>query len=365
MRTQVSIELPNAQETSLSFAAAEVPKTANISNPTKIFSVDEYGARGFQLSEKKSEVVSTLDGKYLLYSDLGFSGYVSSALSDAQGNFQQDVSFSFRLSYERPAYLFIVFDPVAKEFATAFSLQYGSTKLSITNNTSTVYIVDTAALKLPMNNNSSKITVSIQKWSSAYKSAKLFQIFPALIMSFTGKDLKSFTCSENATNTQLSISPGVIEQYADITVYDREGLLRKLAALGLLVEDMKVEIVACEDNCTALGSYTVSNWNVDTTSASIKIECRDQTSKLSKVNIPGAAIQDRTLHNMLTYVFNCLGNVAWGYFDAATQIYCRNIYTPNSWSYAAPADKVLAKLCTLGMLRIYYWINKYVVMRCY
>ena len=367
MRTQVAIKINESVGTSFDFRELTPPEVINLSKPLELFNNKNPGARGFQLSASKNAPVSDLSGDYGYFASTGYSGYISKALSNSSGAFVPALSINFYIESKSPKYLYIVFDPVAAEYATHFSVAVGSKSVWVGNNESASCRVDLSELNLQTHSESVLCTLTIHNWSRANASVKITSISSAYFGVFTGKDLKSFTCSENTHDEQLNRAPGVIAQYADVSIYDRHGILHELANEGTLLSEAEITIEAIDHKgaSTTLGSYRASTWDVQATSSVVSVECTDITDTLEDLHITQQPIVDRTLHDMLELLFQNVRNASWVYYDKDTEKYCKSIMTPNNWFRSGSLHSLLNKICSLGMLRIYWYINTYVVVRCW
>jgi hypothetical protein len=175
--------------------------------------------------------------------------------------------------------------------------------------------------------------------------------------------IEDIRCSENLTNSSIDIEPGICEQYAEITLYDRDGDIHDRASSGTLAKKQKVEILI-EDG-ESIGTYFTTEWNVPGESSSITITCSDPSTTFGDIQIESAGIKTRTVDDLLTLTFEQIKSVVWQYIDTDTQAYCESIRVPNSWYYASSAKSTLNKICSLGMLRIYWYIDRFIVARCY
>lgn len=366
MRTQVTIKFKENTGTSLEFRDLELPSASNVSKVKSILNNTSRGARGFQLSKRRGEPVSTLDGSYGYFASDGYAGYLSSEICGATGSFSTALELDFYVAGNRPDYLYVVFDTVAQEYATRFMLRSPSVTLSVSNNTSVICRLPVRSLNMPTTGEGIVMTLVINKWSKPYKSAKVTLISKNFVGVFVGSDLKSVACSENTLDEQMSLSPGIIAQYADISLYDRQGFIHRLAEEGALLQEADVAVEAVDDDGTthALGTYLVSTWDVPATSSTVSVDCTDVTATLERLDVPQQPVEDRTLHDMLTLLFQYIRNASWMYYDDETEKYCKRIMTPDSWFKAESVYVLLNKICSLGMLRIYWQVNTYVVARC-
>ena len=366
MYPKVTIQLQKDSGTTFQVTDEDIDEMSmsNVSNPSRVFSAKTSGFQGFQLSENSSAPVSPMTGQYKLYSEDGYNGYVSSSISSADGTFTTSCRFYFHIGGNIPDKIFIIFDVDAQEWASTFKvISSGNVSYTVRNVENPLCVIPTAELNLTQGDENNAIILNITHWNKAYKSAKISRIFTTFVGEFTGKNLIGFSCSENTLTAQLSIEPGIIEQFADIDIYDRDNLIHIMALNNALHENTNVNItIINEGKETSLGSYLTSEWDVNMDSQKVSVNCKDFTSTLDKINIPRQPIKDRNVDEMLSIAFSFI-NVPWDYIDSDTREYCEKIITPNSWFHASTAYDFLRKVCILGMLRIYWRIDKYIVAR--
>lgn len=90
-------------------------------------------------------------------------------------------------------------------------------------------------------------------------------------------DLIEFVCSENLTDTNVTITPGLCEQYADVKLYDRENYFH-LKAMDNGLDDAQVVIQLKDlsnDTVIELGSYIVNKWDIEGDNSIITAHCKD------------------------------------------------------------------------------------------
>lgn len=367
MRELVRISFKSTDVASIHFYESNLPELANVSNIEALKSGSSSGCKGFQFSETSSRKLSALNGSCQFFPSTGYPGIITREISDLDGSC--NVAITFTLTGSAPKRLYLNFDDVAKEYAVAFTITSLVTtqSITVTNNTSIINVIELADMRLPSTLNEALFTLTITKWSKPNASIKLTKLSTYYSATFTGSDLKSVSNSENLFDSQMQIVPGICEQYADVQVYDRAGVLRNLALSNELTPDHTLSIVAIDDTDDTeyvLGDYIISDWNFDGISSTVGISCRDKSYLFEKINIERAMIADRTLHDLLTIMFAQAAGMPWKYQDTETQERCKAITVPNSWYHASDLYTMLNKLCALGMLRIYWYINAFIVGRC-
>lgn len=302
---------------------------------------------------------SKLNGNFKILPNTGYPGFISKQVSNSLGNFTGSLPYITIHIGIKPSYVLIKFSdgyPVAYDLNVS---TYTST-IRVTNNTQS-----TIQIPVDVLTDNCDISLTINKWSKANTQAKIYQVLfvNALNRTYYLDDIDSVTFSENAFDSSLSLAAGICEQYAEISLYDRDNLIHQLADENILTMQYKVSIIRAS-NQEVLGTYTVANWEISGTDGDVKIICNDMSRTFSSIVVDINAGNYFVLSKALAYVFE-LCNVPWGYDSDATKAYCENITTIYGWVPVDTAKNVLEKLCNMGMLRIYWYINKFIVMRCF
>ena len=371
MRTQVSIQFDfNLNTQLLQPTQGGYSEQANVSHIEKIFENTTYkGFKGFHFAGTPGEWPADASGAYHYYPDEGYQGYISQALSNSSGSFIPPISISFQLLGSAPNEVFIQFDAVCNEFAKDMVVtnSLNSNTMFVSNN-SYICRIKLSDMQMPETDSEYTITINIQTWNKPFKSAKITKLSLNFLAVYDGTNLIKYDCSENLFDSNMQIKAGICEQYADIEVYDRSGILHEFAQEEILGNEQNVTITAIDDDTNeqwVLGTYLVTDWDVPSTSSRINITSKDNTMTLDRLYVQMLPIKTRTVDELLQLCFAQLKNTSWRYIDEDTAGYCRTIVTPNSWCYTDTLLNTLIKVCLLGMLRIYWYIDSYVVARCY
>jgi len=302
---------------------------------------------------------SKLDGNFKILPNTGYPGFISKQIANSLGNFTGSLPYITIHIDIKPAYVLVKFSdgyPVAYDLHVS---TYASSISVIDNTQSTIQI------PVDILTDNCDISLTINKWSKANTQAKIYQVLfiNALNRTYYLDDIDSVTFSENAFDSSLSLAAGICEQYADISLYDRDNLIHQLADEDILTTQYKVSIIRISDQ-EVLGTYTVANWEISGTDGDVKIICNDMSRIFDSIIIDINTSSYFVLSNALEAVFE-LCNVSWGYDSDATKEYCEHITTVYGWLPVDTAKNTLEKLCNMGMLRIYWYINKFIVMRCF
>lgn len=363
---EIRISFKSEDVAAVSLVTSSLPTQINVANPDVVVENTSKGFKGFQLSEARNNLVSTLGGDYAAYPATGYQGVITQELSGSDGSCNIEITFTLRGAL--PENLYIQFDAAAKEYASDFTLSndYNSKTITRSSNTDILVILPLAALKLPDTLNNVVFTLTITKWSKANASIKITRLSTYWLAVYTGNTLKSFSCSENLFDSQMQLQPGICEQYADIVIYDRDNILHEFALDEKLTADYPVSIYAKDENATEydLGTYIASDFDISATSSQVTVTCRDRAYLFEKIDISRVAIADRTLEDFIAILFAQAKNMFYRYQDSETLGRCQNIKVPDSWYLASDLYTMLTKVCALGMLRIYWYIDTFVIGRC-
>lgn len=375
VEVEVAFSLANESQVNTEHESDTDSAETNVSRKTYMTSEDNYsyrGKRGFQFAAVRGEWPAISDGSYQYFPDSGYHGFMSQALSDVNGDFATPVQVSIEIYGKIPYFLFIQFDRILNLYATQLVIKnnYNSNTVVVNNKRSLVYI-DLSVFNFGFEDipedNPLLLTVTFSQVNRAYQSLRLTQLSLTFRGIYTENELISVENSEQLFDSQMSISPGIVEQYADIKVYDRTGIIHDLAKKEILASRQNVTIRAYTDDGeeVTLGIYKANDWDVTEGSNEVDITCADTTEQLDKRWSNMAEIDTRSVDDLLTMAFAVNGSSVWRYIDSDTETYCKNIITPNSWYYNSTVKELLEKICQLGQLRIYDYLGEYVVARCY
>lgn len=349
MRPRVTLSFEHDINTPVP-SAIVAGNVVNVSNPSDTIKTDfPRNFRGFQLSGTTS-VLCALDGSYVFFGPAGFSGILTKP---------SDLPYTFNVYFTvaTPVDFFIVFDPASGEYAKNISVVVAGNVHDFNNNSPFFH------LHIP-NVNATNLKITIANWSVPGHSYKVTRIQYTPNCVFNSSSIIDFTCSENLMDSNLSISPGICEQYADITLYDRYNYVHTLALAGRLDTANSVSIEIIDGDITyTLGTYVISDWDVENDDSVIKLHCRDKSYLFESTTVPGINVVTRTLGDILELLMDYSG-AAWTYLDADTALRCAVIAVPNSFWKAGSLKNLLNAACSLGMLRIYWYADTFYIGRC-
>lgn len=365
MRVQVKISFKEKDVANVFIDESTLPAQINVANSNAVITGLSKGARGFQLSSSTDSPVSVLDGSSTAFPSTGYPGIITSELSAADGTC--DISIPFTLTGSTPDNLYIEFDHASKEYATDILLtnNYNTWGITRSNNKEMLLIIPLASMYLPSTLNGVQFTLRITKWSKGNSSIKITRLSSYYSTIFTGRDIISTSNSENSFDSQMQITPGICEQYIDTQLYDRNGTLKTFAQSGKLTPDYVINISAIDgEDVYEMGSYIISEWNFNGTDSVVGVSGRDKSHLFEKINTVRSTIADRTLDALITILFAQAADVPWRYQDTETQERCQSILIPDNWYLASDLYTMLNKICALGMLRIYWFVDAFIIGRC-
>ena len=349
MRPRVALSFEHDASTPVP-SAVIAGEVVNVSNPNDTIKTDfPRNFRGFQLSGT-ANVLSALDGSYVFFGSAGFSGILTPPSN-------LDYTFYVYFTDATPVDFFIVFDPLSGEYAKSIRVIAARNVYDYKNSSPFfhLYIPDTRVTSLE---------ITIANWSVPGHSYKVTRIQYTPNYVFNSSSIIDFTCSENLMDSSLSISPGICEQYADITLYDRYNYVHALALAGRLNTANSVSVEIIDGEVTyVLGTYVIADWDVENDDSVIKLHCRDKSYLFESTTVPGVNVAKRTLDYILSVLMNYSG-AAWTYLDADTALRCSGITVPNNFWKAGSLKNLLNAACSLGMLRIYWYADTFYIGRC-
>ena len=210
------------------------------------------------------------------------------------------------------------------------------------------------------------ITLKLLSWSKGNASAKITKVSSEYNLVLDSTLIQSVSCSEHATNSQLTLDTGIVEQYADLRVYDRYHSLNLANNDELLnsVSQVKIDILDDEGTLLITNTYIATDWDFKDGNI-IDIRCADPSERFGQIETNSITVGDRTAHDYLVLAFSYVDNYSWRYIDNSVKSYCEQIKMPKSWARRHKLSELLQYICTLACLRIYWSNNEFVVMRCF
>ena len=327
-----------------------------------------FGFKGFVFAEWPSRWPALADGSYRYFGEEGYKGYMSRSLSSSSGTpedgYSIDIRFYCTFSGSRPQYLTIQFDRVCDEYAKQLTVE-NLTKVKmvmVTNNTYRA-LITLSALEI---DDGDLLAIKIQRWNKANKNAKVTKMEFSIFGQYDESCVDQYSCSHNLLEQNFKITPGILEQFADITFRDRNKELLRLSNAEMLNKNLQVAIKVIEGEDTYVqGVYLSHAWKVDGTSDKVILNCSDISSKFSNIQVPLIDLANRTLKELFTLMFSYVPQINYQYIDPSTEAYCEACSTPNSWMYAGTLEEGLLKCLSFGLLRLFWHIDRFYIARCY
>lgn len=184
------------------------------------------------------------------------------------------------------------------------------------------------------------------------------------------EDLISFNALEHSKDSNLSPTPGIIEQGATIVFFDRKKAFKDLCKRKT-VNFFRLATVyihyfdSTTNDTTFIGDYLIDSVSMESDDNTVTINCTDQSYMLSLATLPRQPVANRTVHALLRVVFeNSLPNATWGYFSQSDRASCSAIMVSNSYFVETNARKALENVCKVGMLNVFYSRGKFYVRSC-
>lgn len=369
MHVQLQIDFNNHDNRYIESIDWDALSRTNVSQPELAVMGISRGAKGFQLSADSSNPVSSLDGTNHLFGDSGYPGILTAIMSGSEGEFNANIDVKFYLRGDVTGKLYIVFDEVAQEWATSVRITLSDVDYSVTfTNDSPELVIDLYDhFAGAFESLDGKVcTLSILYWSRPYASVKITSIAIAQKYLLNSGKIQDLTYSENSHDANLSIKPGIVAQYLDANIYDRDGTLHGLASRNMLFDNCKASVQVIEGmSIISSEDYVITSWDVQPLSSIVTLNCEDPSVNFNKVITGVLPPATRTLEEILDWLFSHVPRIKWVYADEDTDSDCRRLQITNSWLLADTLLNHLRKVCSLGMLRIYYYAGTFYVKRCY
>lgn len=349
----VKVTVPNATDTDF--------KGCNVSNPDDIKTASYFkGYKGFHLSGDTG-ITSALDSSCRYYSDHGYPGYCSRILSDDNCVIDDTLWLTVKHTQIKPPKdLTIHFDKVAGVFAQDMQISTYSNKatINIVGNEDYKCYVNIESLNLDREDT---IIIRFTKLNKPNVNLCVTKIVFSFTKSYNDNIIKQFKNSEQLMDTIFNINPTVLEQYAEITFKDKYGEFKQFAKEGLLSDNSEIDIYINDD---LVGTYLSESWNLRGGDSTVKLNCNDPSKSFDYSYVKELVVKDRTLHELLELGFD-IDKSNWKYIDDDTAQYCKNFVAHNSWVYESTLREYFKKVCLIGLLRIYWYKDTFIIARCY
>lgn len=230
----ISIDLSTYIEKSNLAFVSPVSAILDVSDPEAILKGNPSGRNDFLLSQDSEKVISALYGDSLLIDESSkYPGIITQKISSSigageygftGGNIQLEVGWNG----PAPKRLYLAFDTVTNEYAKRISLlhmQSLQTMWSTTMNDSPFVVIDLSSVTL---SNDDSVRLLLNGWNKPNRPARITCLSDLLNITLTSRDVVSCNWSTHSTDSQATLYTGIIEQFAEIKVHDRQHILRQL-----------------------------------------------------------------------------------------------------------------------------------------
>jgi hypothetical protein len=258
-----------------------------------------------------------LDGSFSLPPKASESGYEvgwwSDALSGVGGTFSvsQVVTIDFMKNHSS-AGISIIFDQATNEYASDFTIQaYNSVgglidSISVTGNTDALYIWDNGI------SNYRQIKITITKWKSANRRARITEVDFGIIMEYTGDEIIKLNVLEEVDTVSNKVSSNEVSltldnQNKDFNILNPTGIYPYLQRkqkiypyYGLAITDGSIEYIP-------MGIYYLTEWKSDEGTLTASFTARDILDLISQDEFPGASYTTKTLSYIANDVLTTAG----------------------------------------------------------
>jgi len=194
------------------------------------------------------------------------------------------------------------------------------------------------------------------------------------------EDIISLQYSENSKDSDLSPAPGVIEQNASARLYDRDDyFIRKIcneleevlngcqlnvyskgpSSLlcgddAAIVSNYTIVGAGGQENLNRTNSYIISSVEIEKDNSILIIQCSDITNKLSRLTFNNLAVENRSIHDWLTILFDqFLEASTWYYSSSEIEYQCKHIVIPDSYVDNMNGRELLDTICNCASLNVY------------
>lgn len=176
-------------------------------------------------------------------------------------------------------------------------------------------------------------------------------------------EIISIEYSENILDSNLSVNPGICEQYANVSFKDSGKFIRNLALNNALEAYDTILSIHKIDNGNDVvdAEFSVYDWDIDMCRESIKINGRDPSYQFNDISVSVSQLRNTNVYNLIVELFSYV-NYTYE-FEQYVQVYCKNMYLPNNFYKANTLYELLNKICQLALLRIYWYKNRFVIGR--
>ena len=334
------------------------------------------GKKGFHLSggnvDENGEVSGCLlDGTFTFYNktSASYKGYMGENLSGDDYTFStpEYIEIKAKNSGTYIKDIIIQFDSVANEYATEL---YFSDALNEDGTYNTKY---TSAYKIQNNKtlfvhsfgtNSTlrSIKLNITKWSKKNALVKITKIRTGYTGNYSYKNLQSVKWDNFKFAEENELTFGVSSNRATLEINDSADIIDELYAKNLILQNAVVNIYIDD---ILQGSFYIDTKQNERGSDIWVFECVDALERIKDNIVPTLQLDTSGNANLKTIISHVLNNtgITVEYSEEAS-IACEEYKIPKAYinPYQTVYD-VLLKVCQVGMLRMYFTVDKLRITR--
>lgn len=313
--------------TAMSDASAAVTSEASISQKTQI----SNGA--LDMSGKYATFENDywlLDGSFCLppknTETSNESGWWSSLLCGSGGVFStpQVVTITFSTAHTSLG-LTICFDSMTNEYAKDFTVTtYDASNnvlhtVTVTNNTLSKYIWEQGST------NYKKIVISITKWATGYRRARICEVGFGIVEEYTGKQLTSVNIIEEVDTTSNVIPANemnftLYNENKKYNIINPSGYYPYLQRKQKVTPYLGVEKATDVFEYVPMGEFYLTEWKSNEGALTATFTARDILDALSQSDYAGATFTSKTLTYIATAIFTACGTTNYSIDTALNSI---------------------------------------------
>lgn len=295
-------------------------------------SVPSAGAKLFYLSEDPDNVTSPLDGQHLWADDaVGYSGWVSSTYSDANGEFASGSEPTIVVTGESIEYLVLYPDIVENQYIMQVEVD------------GLLYNGDSERLVIVLGVPTTQVNIKVKKLNNPYQPVRVTAIDLGLSIDFTDDDIVDYNVGAQSQSDDDGIQYSVISRFGSVVLHNRENMFENLNDLDLLQKTVPIKIYIGNKQ---FGEYLLQDANLQIDSASASFNLTDKLINLDQINWRKDYYleEEKDAKTFIDFIMNYIGE-EYVFFDSSTeQIYTNTILT-SAIIDTSNVKTVLNKLC--------------------
>lgn len=258
-----------------------------------------------------------LDGSFVLppkASEPGYEvGWWSAALCGADGTFgvPQVLTINFTTDHSSIG-LTIYFDTQTNEYASDFTIQvYNSSNaliysISVTGNLLSKYILEHTIA------NYRKIVVTVTKWATGYRRARIAEVSFGVVYDYTGDDLITVNVLEEMDTLSSQVTSNELKYTLDnqdkrFNLINPVGVYPALQRKQKILPYIGVEKVDTSIEYVPMGVFFLTEWKSDEGALTASFTARDILDIMAQDTYAGATFTAQTVYAIAVVVLNAAG----------------------------------------------------------